>query len=66
MISTQKLQGHAYYWPKYLRSQRSLQGKLKIKTWIKLKSHMDVRFNLNLLIGEEFLEEKPIVFQEKR
>jgi len=54
LIATQKLQGYAYYWFKCLRRERVLQGNLKIKTWSKLKSYIDVLLNPYQLIEEEF------------
>jgi len=45
LITTQKLQGYAYYWFKWFKRERALQCKPKIKTGTKLKSHMNVRFN---------------------
>jgi len=57
-------EGYAYYWFKYVRRERALQGKSKIKTCSKLKSYMDVRFNPYQPI-EELLEEKPM-FSKRR
>jgi len=32
LITTKKLQGNAYYWFRYLKRERAIQGKPKIKT----------------------------------
>ena len=65
MIATQKLQGYAYYWFECLSRDRALPIKPKIKTWSKLKSHIDVLLNPYQLIEEELFKEKLIFLQEK-
>jgi len=39
-----KLKQYASIWYENLKRTRAMEGKSKIKTWVKLKKHMDKRF----------------------
>jgi len=43
----------------------ALQGKFRIKTWSKLKLHMDVGFNLDQLLEEESLKVNPLLLKAR-
>jgi len=38
------MKGYASIWYEHLQKNRAREAKFKIKTWLKLKKHMDKRF----------------------
>jgi len=55
-LAVLKLKQYASLWYENLKRTRALKGKSKIKTWVKLKKHMDKTFLLATYNQELYLK----------